>query len=201
MSPRRIVGDLSRLPPVGSGSHSGWYWATLGFMMIEGMGFALALGAYVFLMGGASAWPIRSPPPDLWAGTLQTAVLLVSVIPAVILMRRAKAQDLAQTRLWAVIVAAFNIACLAVRAIEFAHLNTRWDLNAYGSITWALILLHTTHLVTDALGTVMMTVFLFTHPVGPERFSDVTDDCVYWVFVAVTWLPIYFAIYWAPRLV
>jgi heme/copper-type cytochrome/quinol oxidase subunit 3 len=200
MSARRIVGDLSRLPTSGFGSHSAWYWATLGFMMIEGMGFALALGSYVYLMSGAQAWPIRSPDPDLWAGTLQTAVLLSSIVPTFILSRSAKAQDLAQTRLWAVVVTLFNLACLVIRGFEFPVLHTRWDQDAYGSVTWALMLLHTTHLITDALGTLVLTVFLFTHPAGPERFSDVDDDCFYWTFVVVAWLPIYFAVYWAPRL-
>lgn len=201
MSERRIVGDLSKLPPFGFGSRSAWYWATVGFMMMEGAGFALALGSYVFLMGGAHSWPIRSAPPALWAGTLQAVVLLVSVLPTMVLTRAAKAQDLARTRRWAVIVSLFNLAALVIRAFEFPLLNTRWDLNAYGSIVWALMLLHTTHIVTDALGTVIMTIFLFTHPVGPERFSDVDDDCFYWLFVVITWLPIYFTVYWAPRLV
>jgi cytochrome c oxidase subunit III len=201
MTERRIAGDVSHLPPFGFGSHSAWYWATVGFMMIEGAGFALALGAYVFLMGGGNGWPIKSAPPALLAGTLQTAVLLVSIWPTLILARKAKAQDLGGARRWAVIVSLFNLAALVIRAFEFPLLNTRWDLNAYGSIVWALMLLHTLHIVTDALGTVIMTVFLFTHPVGPERFSDVDDDCLYWLFVVVTWLPIYFAVYWAPRLV
>ena len=200
MTQRRIIGDVSKLPPYGFGSHSAWYWATVGFMMIEGAGFALALGAYVFLMGGSQHWPIRFPPPALWAGTLQVVVLVASVWPTLILAKAAKAQDLGATRRWAVIVSLFNVAALVVRAFEFPLLNSRWDVNAYGSITWALMILHTTHIVTDALGTVIMTVFLFTHPVKPERFSDVDDDCFYWLFVVITWLPIYVAVYWAPRL-
>jgi cytochrome c oxidase subunit III len=202
MSARRIVGSVAALPPIGWGSHGAWYWATVGFMMIEGAGFALALGAYVFLMSGSHGqWPLKSAPPALWAGTLQTAVMLVSLVATGILARKARAEQLGATRFWGVIVSAFNVACLVVRAFEFPLLNTRWDLNAYGSIVWALMLLHTTHLITDALGTVIMTIFLFTHPVRPERFSDVDDDCLYWLFVVLTWLPIYVAIYWAPRLV
>ena len=79
--------------------------------------------------------------------------MLASVVPTMVLSRRAKAQDLAQTRVWAVVVALFNVACLIVRGLEFPNLNTRWDQDAYGSITWALMALHTTHLVTDAVGT------------------------------------------------
>src|SRR5213079_2094742 len=66
MTARRIAGDLSQLPTAGFGSHSVWYWATIGFMMIEGMGFALALGAYLYLMSRASSWPFHGAPPSIW---------------------------------------------------------------------------------------------------------------------------------------
>ena len=201
MSGRRVVGDVSKLPPYGFGSHSAWYWATVGFMMIEGAGFALALGAYVFLMGGAQHWPIRSPPPALWAGTLQVVVLVVSVWPTLILAKAAKAQDLGATRRWAVIVSLFNAAALVVRAFEFPVLHTRWDLNAYGSITWALMILHTTHIVTDFLDSGVLTVLMFTGPIEEHRFVDVEENAVYWYFVVLAWLPIYGVIYWAPRLI
>ena len=39
---------------------------------------------------------------------------------------------------------------LAIRGYEFANLNVRWDANAYGSILWVILGLHTTHLATDA---------------------------------------------------
>ena len=40
-------------------------------------------------------------------------------------------------------------ATVAIRFWEFAHLNVRWDQNAYGSILWLLLGLHATHLITD----------------------------------------------------
>ncbi len=201
MTARRIAGDVSHLPTAGFGTHSVWYWATVGFMLIEGMGFALALGAYLYLMSGEQGWPPHGRPPELWAGTGQTVLLLVSLIPTFFLARAAKREQLGPTRLWSIVVTVFNIAALVIRGFEFPNLNAHWDVDAYGSIVWALMILHTTHLITDAGGTLVVTVFLFTHPVRTERFSDVDDDCFYWVFVCLTWLPIYAAIYWAPRLV
>src|SRR3982751_3890958 len=104
MTARRIVGDVSHLPPAGFGSHSVWYWATVGFMMIEGMGFALALGAYIYLMSGSQSWPVHDPPPALLAGTTQTLLLLVSLVPTFILARAAKAEQVGPTRFWSVVV-------------------------------------------------------------------------------------------------
>jgi cytochrome c oxidase subunit 3 len=198
MTPR-VIGDLSKLPAAGFRTHGLWGWATLGFMAIEGSGFALAGAAYVYLMNGARAWPLEGRPPDLLWGTLMTLVLLASLVPNAIASRAARRRDARQTKRWAVILFLFNLAAIVVRAVEFPHLNTRWDQDAYGSIVWALMLLHTTHLVTDFIGTCILTMMLFTHGIDSERFSDVDDDAVYWAFVVAAWAPIYLLVYWAPR--
>jgi heme/copper-type cytochrome/quinol oxidase subunit 3 len=195
-----VVADLSKLPAAGYRTHGLWFWAAMGFMVIEGAGFLLAMAAYVYLMNGAKLWPLSSRAPDLTWGTLQTLVMLGSLAPTVILSRAARLRQVAPVRFWGVVVFAINAACLLIRAFELPHLNTRWDHDAYGSIVWALMLLHTTHILTDFVDTGFLTVFLFTHSVDTERFSDVDDDCVYWIFVVLTWLPIYALVYWAPRL-
>jgi heme/copper-type cytochrome/quinol oxidase subunit 3 len=43
---------------------------------------------------------------------------------------------------------------------------------------------------------------MFTrHGYEGRRFSDVYDNASYWDFVVVSWLPVYFILYWFPRLV
>lgn len=195
----RIRGDLSALPVAGFGRHDLWFWAGGWFMLIEGAGFALACATYIFLMNNAPHWPLDERPPDLLWGTLQTLLLVGSLWPTWILSKASKRRDLAATQLWGVVVAVLNGLALVIRAFEFPHLNAHWDLNAYGSIVLCLMLLHTTHLVTDFIDTGVLTVWLFTHPVPTERFSDVDDDCVYWAFVVACWLPIYVLVYLAPR--
>ncbi|TIO71814.1 MAG: cytochrome C oxidase subunit III, partial [Mesorhizobium sp.] len=51
---QRPAADLSGLPSFGLGPRSPTWWGTLGFMALEGMGFALAAGAYLYL---ATLWP------------------------------------------------------------------------------------------------------------------------------------------------
>ena len=197
----RVVGDLSRLPAAGFRTHGLWFWAAMAFMLMEGVGFALAAATYLYLMNGAAQWPLSDRPPDLLWGTAQTALLVASLVPTVLMCRAARLRQLAPTRLWAVIVFVLNTLCLVIRGFEFAHLNTQVDRDAYGSVTWALMLLHTTHLVTDFIDTAFVTLFLFTHSVDTERFSDVDDDGVYWTFVVLCWLPLYALVYLAPRIV
>jgi heme/copper-type cytochrome/quinol oxidase subunit 3 len=76
-----------------------------------------------------------------------------------------------------------------------------WDRDAYGSIVWLVLGLHTTHIVTDLIDTLLLAVLMFVGPVEERRFIDVEENCVYWNFVVLAWLPIYGVIYWAPRLI
>lgn len=45
-----IVRDVSDLPTFGFGPRSGPWWGAMGFMALEGMGFAIAVGAYLYPM-------------------------------------------------------------------------------------------------------------------------------------------------------
>jgi cytochrome c oxidase subunit III len=102
-------------------------------------------------------------------------------------------------RLWIVVGLLFGAAFIGVRVMEFAALNVRWDSNAYGSIVWTLLGLHTVHMVTDWLDTLVLGVLFFTGPLEGKRFVDVSENSMYWYFVVWTWIPIYLVIYWGAR--
>jgi cytochrome c oxidase subunit 3 len=195
----KAVGDLSRLPDAAFGPRTLLWWGMLGFILIEGMGFLLAGGAYFFLMGHTTPWPPNHTPPSLWAGALFTAVLLLSEIPNVLTSKAAHAQKERPVLIGLVSECLIGAAMLVIRWFEFGALNVRWDDNAYGSMVWALLFLHTTHLVTEWGETVVLTVFSFTHEVDTHRYSDVTDGALYWHFVVLAWLPIYVLLDCVPR--
>lgn len=89
--------------------------------------------------------------------------------------------------------------CFVIRAFGFANPECAMGSDAYGSRVWAFRLLHTTDIIGDGIGTNVMTLFLFTHSIDEERFSDVDDDRPSWGFVVFAWAPIYLAIHCAPR--
>jgi heme/copper-type cytochrome/quinol oxidase subunit 3 len=97
-------------------------------------------------------------------------------------------------------MSAIGLGTLGIRAVEFMHLNVGWGQNAYGSVLWVILGLHALHLITDVGDTLVLTVLMFTRHAKPRRFSDVTDNAMYWYFVVISWLPLYFLIYWVPRL-
>lgn len=197
----RVVLDLARLPLHGTGAASVTWWGTLAFMLIEGTGFALAIAVYLYLMSLATTWPLDAPPPDLLPGTLVTIILVVSVVPNVMTSRWAEQRDLRKVRIGMVVMSALGVAPLIVRIFEFPALNINWDSNAYGSVIWVLLGLHTTHIITDLVDTLVIAALMFTrHGDNLRRFGDVQDNAMYWNFVVATWLPIYGCIYWIPRL-
>lgn len=196
---RPVGRDLSALPTYGFGPTSPMWWGTLGFFVIEGMGFALALGTYFYLVQQNPHWPLAPVPPDHWAGTLNTVLLLASLWPNRVTDRDAHAEDLGRVRRDLVIMSFVALVTVAVRLYEFTGLGVRWDQNAYGSITWILLGLHLAHLITDAGDTLVLTALMFTPRATGKRFSDVSDNAFYWYFVVLSWLPIYLAVYWLPR--
>lgn len=195
----RAIGDLSHLPASGFRQHGLWFWAGAGFMLIEGTAFVLAAAAYVLLMNEADQWPLASAPPNLFWGTAAAAVFVASLVPNFLVSHSARKRDVRATQRWALVMSALGVSLVVLRTVELGHLNTRWDQDAYGSIVWALVILHTAHLVTDVLDTLFLTVFLFTHPVDNERFSDTDDNAGYWTFIALSWVAYYVIVYWAPR--
>ncbi|WP_332304444.1 cytochrome c oxidase subunit 3 [Rhizobium sp. GR12] len=197
----RIVLDVSKLPMSGTGTASPAWWGTCAFMLIEGSGFALAIAVYFYLMSLAPHWPIDAPPPDLFAGMVLTALLVISVIPNILVTRWARQRRLARVRSGLVVMSAAGIAVLAVRVFEFPALQVKWDDNAYGSIVWTILGLHTTHILTDLVDTMVLTCLMFTrHGDSTRRYGDVEDNALYWNFVVLIWLPLYLCLYWIPRL-
>ena len=191
--------DVRHLPSFGFSSRSLLWWATAGLMLIEGTGFAIGIAMYFYLRDINAAWPLNAPPPDWRWGTVNTAVLVASMVPNALVKRASQRQDRRATRLWLVVCLLFAVAFLAVRVLEFATLNVKWYANAYGSIVWFLLGLHTTHLVTDTIDTTVLTVLLYSGPFQRKRFVDASENALYWYFVVLSWLPIYAVIYLAPR--
>ncbi|MFL6694481.1 MAG: cytochrome c oxidase subunit 3 [Ramlibacter sp.] len=193
--------DVSALPSFAFSHHSLMWWGTLGLMAIESTVFALAVMAYFYLRSHANSWPMSARPPDLVWGTLNTGIMLASLIPNHLAKRAAERYDLQGVRIWLCAGLLLGLAFLVVRCFEFAGLNVRWDSNAYGSVVWILLGLHTTHLVTDVFDSIVLAVLFFTGPLEGKRFVDISENAFYWYFVVFSWLPIYLVLYWGARAV
>jgi heme/copper-type cytochrome/quinol oxidase subunit 3 len=198
----RFTDDVADLPTHKFGPSSLTWWGIIGFMVIEGAAFGLTFAAYFFLMGHEQGWPPEGrAAPNLLAGTLFTILILASEIPNTMIKKAAEAHDTDTVRQLMPVMVAIGVILLIIRGVEFNSLNCRWTDNAYASIVWALLLLHTTHILTDWFDTVVLTALMRT-PLGYEgrRLVDTDENSLYWRYVWLLWLPIYLMIYWVPRL-
>jgi heme/copper-type cytochrome/quinol oxidase subunit 3 len=196
----RDIGDLSRLPDSAMGSRNVVWWGNLGFMLIEGTAFLLAIGVYLYLQSQSPHWPpIGDRLPDLFWSSIFTGGLVLSEIPNLWVSRKAVANDAVAVRRGTLLMSILGLLLIGMRGFELAHLNVRWDHDAYGSVVWMLMILHTSHVITDLGDTIVQSTWLYTHRIDKDQFSDVQDNSEYWSFVVLAWLPIYVLIYWVPR--
>ena len=193
--------DVSALPTYAFGHRSLMWWATMGMIAIEGMAFALAISSYLYLKGRMPHWPEGAPTPGMLWGTVNVVILVVSAWPNLLARKAAERFDLSGVRLWMTVALVFALAFNIVRFLEFRQLDVRWDTNAYGSVTWFLLGLHTVHVLTDFLDSTVLAAVMFCGRLDENRFVDVSENAMYWNFVVVSWLPIYAVIYLAPRIV
>jgi cytochrome c oxidase subunit III len=199
LTSRRTL-DVSNLPNVVFGTRTMLWFGTMGMAAIEGMMFAIVIGAYFFLRLRVTDWPPGVLPPYLLYGTLNTVLFLVSLYPNHVLKNAANQGALRKVRILLVVLTLFALGNLGLRVFEFPSLGIDWNANAYGSVVWMILGLHTVHLITDWADTIVLTVLMFTDKVEGKRFMDVYENSDYWYFVVWTWLPIYFVLYWAPRI-
>ena len=198
----RFTGDVAGLPTHKFGPSSLTWWGIIGFMVIEGAFFALAFAAYFFLMGHEQGWPPegRQAPNLLW-GTLFLVVMLISEIPNSMIKKAARERDVPTIRALMAVMIGIGALLLVIRGFEFNNLNCRWTDNAYSSIIWTLLFLHTTHILTDWGDTIVLWALMMTD-VGWDgrRLVDTDENCLYWRYVWLLWIPVYLMIYWVPRL-
>jgi cytochrome c oxidase subunit 3 len=198
----RFTDDLADLPTHKFGPSSLTWWGIIGYMIVEGSAFAMAFAAYFFLMGHEQGWPPEGrAAPGVLAGTLFTILILVSEIPNTMVKKAANEGDVPAIRSLLPVMVGVGVPLLILRGFEFNSLNCRWTDNAYASIVWALLLLHTAHILTDWVDTIVLWALMRT-PLAYEgrRLVDTDENALYWRYVWLLWLPIYAMIYWVPRL-
>ena len=200
MSSRAAI-DVSDLPTAVLDSRSLVWWGTVVMTVIETTVFAITVGAYFYLRMIAHEWPPpRIGAPALTAATANLVLLIVSVLPALALDRAGRRRDISAVRLWLFVNLAFGTAFLGLRVFEFKALHCWWNSNAYGSVTWTILGLHTSNLLTSLLETAFVLAWFLFEKTDEHHFLDARLDGVFWYFIVITWIPLYLVVFIVPRL-
>jgi cytochrome c oxidase subunit I+III len=131
---------------------------------------------------------------------VNTVILFVSAIPNQWTKRAAERGDLGTARRGVAVCLLFGLAFAAVRFKEFSALHVRWNDDAYGSVVWVLLGLHTMHVLTDVIDTGVLLLMLVRAPIEKPMFANISENCLYWYFVLGLWVPVYVLIYIVPRI-
>jgi cytochrome c oxidase subunit III len=197
--PRPMTLDVSGLPSVAFGHRNTTWLANVFYMAIEGMMFAMMFATYFYLRTRSTNWPPGHLPPALRYGIANAVVFLISVIPARWVAKRAPSGDRGAIRKGLLILSLFALIATAIRVFEFTTLNCRWTDDAYSSTIWVLIGMHSGHLITELIETLVLFVMSFTSKMEGTRLADAAINSDYWYFVVVTGLMIDVLIYGTTR--
>ncbi len=201
MKTLRPAGDVSELPSVVFGQRSLMWWATLGFMVIEGWTLALLVASYLYFRQNYESWPpLRTPYPSLLIPTINLAIMLVSLVPARLVQQAAKRLEAFPVRRWLIVQSLLQVAVLVLRWWELWALNTRWDTNAYGTAAWTIVGFHASLILLDVVDSIGLTLFWYTRTMPVKSFSDTSDNSFYWYFTVGVWVPVYLIVYVGPRI-
>jgi cytochrome c oxidase subunit III len=196
----KAVIDVSGLPEFTFGHRGLMWWGVIGFLAIEATMLVICFVSYFYLRDRVTDWP--PPPtqlPDLLVPTISLALMLLSAGTMHMVDRAAKRLDKRPVFIWLIITLAIGLAFTVTRAFEFTALNVSWDTNAYGSIVWTIIVIHTFHLVSEVVETIVITLILSRGHTEPKYFVDLSDNALYWYFIVAIWIPCYVIIFLAPR--
>jgi cytochrome c oxidase subunit 3 len=201
--------NVKGLPKHRFDTHAPIWWGNLWLLAIETTMFAIAFAAYFYLQQNFQLWPPPNtstvfgtdPVPDLTAATALLVLLVLSCLPMALMDRAARRGDQRGVKLWLGLTLLMGLAMFVLRAFEFGATKFRWDSNAYGSITWAILVLHALHLLTVWGECLLLATWVFTKPLDMHRRVDATVLAVYWYWVAAVWIPFYVILYFAPRMI
>ena len=208
MSARPVI-DVSELPKHRFDSHAPVWWGNVWLLAIETTMFGLALAAYFYYQQNFQQWPPPltshpfnvDPVPDLTAGTANVVLLVLSCAPMAWVDLSARRGDRRGARVGLAACLLLGVVMIALRFFEFGAMKFQWDSNAYGSITWTILVLHATHLLTTWLEVLLLATWVFTQPFDLHRRVDLTTVAVYWYWVALVWVPFYVILYFGPRMI
>jgi heme/copper-type cytochrome/quinol oxidase subunit 3 len=194
--------DVSDTPTIVFGRRAVTWWSTVAFIAIEATTLVICVVTYLYIRKNFHHWP--PPPlrvPDLIPPTISVAFLALTNIPNYWLHQKVRQMDKGGARVGFLLMSALIAIAVVLRVYDFRDINAHWDTNAYASAAWITIAFHSTLLFLQALEIWVFTALFWFGPLEGKHFSDADDNCTYWYFMSLVWIPVYMLLYWTPRLI
>lgn len=194
--------DVAGLPEYSISSKAPLWWGQVLLCAIEGSMFCMLIAIYFYLRMGVDVWP---PPGDRAPdATLSTAALLPLLLSAIgsywaseAAKKNSRSGMIGGLALNLILAGVF----LALRYTMWRGLNFNWASDAYGTVVWTILFLHTFDVVADLLMTLVLLIIVAIGRHGPKQRLGVHVDSIVWYFLVAIWLPLYAVLIWGTRLV
>ena len=190
MHPGSIVmpRHLASSPPERTPAISNTRLAMVALIACESMLFAGMIGMYLVFRLSAATWPPADQPRlPLIVTTLNTLVLLASIVP---LTRALRADSGAARARQVGLTALLGATFVLVQGVEWVRLvqhGLTLGSSTYGATFYMLIGCHALHVLTGALW-VAVTAVLARSDAFAERHPAALEMCgIYWYFVCGLW--------------
>ncbi len=189
-----------RLPVLLTGARAPLWWAMLLLITIETMVFATFISSYLFLRFTAPAWPPGEiEPPDLTLPVVNSLILLASSAAVFWADRGIKKGDQRRLKIGMGAGIFLGLVFLVLKVVEYRDVDYYWNTHAYGSIIWAIIIFHSTHVGAVVAKGCVMELLAFRGYFTEKRHLGIDINGIYWHFVALIWIPLFITIYLVPR--
>lgn len=193
--------DVSHLSPYNFGDQAPLWWGFWGIILIESTVFASLISSYYYLgLSYPELPPAGVKKPELLLPTISAVILFASSYPMYLADKGIQRGDKKALRINLLISIALAVVFLILKYVEYSSVEYRWDSHAYGSVVWAIVAFHSTHVLSLVLKTIFVSYLAWRGYFNRERRLGVTVNGIYWHFVVIVWLPLYLVLYWSPRL-
>jgi heme/copper-type cytochrome/quinol oxidase subunit 3 len=175
-------------PARGEGRPTPW-WGMVCLIMTEATLFAGLIGSYFFYRASAKQWP---PPgveePKLTLSIIMSFVLWGSSIPMLIAEHGIKKGRQMRLRFGLMMAWVMGAAFLGYSMKDFSELKFSWGENAYASIYYTTVGLHTFHVFVGLVMSAVVQIKAWLGKFSEQRHVTVQVYAMYWHFVDVVWL-------------
>lgn len=186
------------------GKHPFW-WGIIILIIIETTVVAAFISSFFYLWSSSllenTNWfPANASQIPILYPTINTFLIFLCALSMYyggIVMEKGKVWHF----FWSIVFCC-TVASIALylRWLQFKILPLAWQESAYASFVWTMTGFHFVHLLSALLGTIVIGWFTAKGFYSRERRLGIQIDTLYWYFVFIAWLPMYFVLYWVPRI-
>jgi cytochrome c oxidase subunit 3 len=203
-----LVIDVSNLPGSAHGVESPVWWGNTLLMAIETMTVALLVATYFYTAQKLAMFPpprvgvmppIHDPRPLLTRATIDLVLMLASILPMQRGYLAARAHRDKAAIGWITLAGVMGLAAIGMRWLEFRDVHVGWDVNAYGSIVWGILVMHLVYLVVGVAEAAFVVSMTALFGLDENLTVDIELTAIYWYWTVGAWVIFYAVVFWAPR--